>query len=201
MITALVITIIITIIVIVIIVCSLLYRPAFELILDGKTLGITNSYGLNPDKTNTISMDFKLKQQLQDESLVGLFCIGFREPSSPTSKKYYMSMNKSLLQMRILVQEPSIEKAFTHDLDVDLFDDKWHHMSVIIDASTQAIHITFDNHNPITIADNTGKYPMGTADKAYIGGIVDGYKAVGIIKNVMFGNVLKTFKLVTTTTA
>ena len=144
-------------------------------------------------------MDFKLKPPIENStSLFGLFCIGFREPSLPTSKKYYMSMNKSLLQIRVLVQEPAKEKTFTYDLDVDLFDDKWHHMSVIIDSLNEVIIVKFDDIKTITIIDDTGKYPIGTADKVYIGGIIDGYKAVGNIKNVMFGNILKTFKLITT---
>jgi hypothetical protein len=186
--------IMILIIVITMIMWIHLYKTTFELILDGKTFGITNAYGLDSQRS-MISMDFKLKPLPGDvRSLVGLFCIGFREPTLPRSKKYYMSMNKSLLQMRMFVQEPPREKTFQHDLDVDFFDDEWHHMSVIIDVTAQMIVVKFDDNDAITIVDDTGRYPIGTADKVYIGGIVDGYLAIGHIKNVKFGNILKTFK-------
>lgn len=172
-----------------------LSQAVFELTLDGTNYGITNAYGLDLMKPS-ISMDFKMKPLSNDINTVGLFCIGARGSSPTPSKKYYVSMNTSVLNIRVFVQKEQnlFEKNFEQSLNVDYFDDTWHTMSVWIDIAMEKIIVKFDDRPSITINDDTGKYPLGSADKAYIGGIADGYIGVGIMTNIKFGNVLKPFK-------
>jgi len=188
---------IVTIVALTIIVWTILSRAVFEITLDGNKYGVTTSYGLDP-MNPSMSMDFKMKPP-KGEELIGLFCIGLRKyrrrNTAPPSKKYYITMNRSALGFTVLKQEPKEEILFQHKLDVDYFDDQWHNISISIDIPAQKITVTFDDGEPITIDDkSSGHYPLGTANMAYIGGALGCYVGVGIVKNVKFGNIFKSFK-------
>lgn len=175
--------------------CIYVSQPSYELTLDGTTIGITSARGLDPMKSS-ISMDFKMKPLLNDR-MIGLFCIGLREQDSPPSKKYLFSIGKSSFMIRILKQNPPVEKVFEQQLDRNLFDEQWHSIGVVIDVSTQKIFVNIDGRQQAPVVDDIGKYPIGDVDKAYIGGILgDSYTVNGQLKNVKFGNVAKTFRIV-----